>query len=1094
MQQFHNYYTLERPTNSFWYYFFFILKLPFSIPTWILSFFLARNLTNIALNPTQVKTQKPLHIVPLSDDINDPSAVIVNIHPHEFLKVFKDYLLKIRSVLGFSLVETHSQSYLVYDDPKDREYIDKVVEELKLLLEGKLDVDNLKNKKFKWSDIHLKGLERLDSKLRDYLFEKLYHEFGVEEVDTPQSIKLDFYSLEIPNNAILDSVEVSTEQEKQKPFSERKYIIACMARDQNYINWIKDFNKSANQIGCTVIGFNYRGIDYSRGMVWTQDNMVDDTLAQVQRLLDLGVKPENIGIEGMCLGGAVATLAAAQLHDKGIKVKLYNERSFRSLPRLVVGYIIPGANSNPWNPLNWFRYALAAVAYALITPLMWIVGWHMDAASAWDRIPVEDKDYSVVRRYKESTLVQDDGVIEDGFSSLASYVDEHRDEVKQKIENTEHLTEQEAILLHDKKETHEFSLAPNYSEKTLPHFVARRYLNNSQECMTMHDHMIGSFQQKFNSSRNKKESNGNFVNQRITKDSDAIRRPLCIANNGGAGHIMALMGVLNELEKDKEIKLIRSKHKAVLYEDKPSTFIGVMLRVGVYLMSVWGLGYVIGLISRFFGFPRLPDHKEFWVELNKVNDSQKNTVDSDNPQGRERDYVDMLLDVYPIGYESVAINNTLHRMDKIDDIHLLLGHKDTSEKVHYEVAFDFFLKKLVDAAEAGTPYTEIISTQSLSMTAICDAARYYNENYKPQKPILIHQFITDLPSRGCEHFLGNLESLTSEQRQVMHVYAVNLTRGVVKSFLDDGKYFNGVTNISPQHNPMIRPGFKNKSLEKYLDWDQDHTLEFKSYVKDSAGQFIPKNEKEKVFIPGGAKVAFILLSSTASLATVDYVKALLASKDDYEKVFVFGGLNDNIYQPIEDIIREYPLSEQEKIRKRIVRLGNQGDEEMGPIMTRSNCAFIRGGGMSIMEQMALPVHKNKAIFLHNIEKDNQPLTSGLPWEDGNADGLISFMKSKQRFVKKTSPNRIANDLDALDFKSITESVTETVINSESGLKSSSEPDLKEEPIRSAFEKRRSQLKKQPSKVSFCRYGLLASNNTVGNHLDSSLIKTPVIVV
>ena len=270
------------------------------------------------------------------DDKTDKGAVIVNVLPQESYKTLKDYLLILNSsIVKLPFISGILKRTLKYDNPDDKAYVDRAIEEINLLLEGNSKSDKCDGKKFAMSDIHIKGLESLDSELYAYFHEQLYKKYGKEFVNQPRSIKLDFYTLQTHDSSVLDSVAVSIESELKKPIAEKlKFVIACMARDQNYINWIKDFNYSAQSIGCTVIGFNYRGIDYSKGVVSTQENMINDALAQAQRLLRLGAKPENIGFEGMSLGGAVATLTAARLHEGGIRVILYNERSFRSLTSL----------------------------------------------------------------------------------------------------------------------------------------------------------------------------------------------------------------------------------------------------------------------------------------------------------------------------------------------------------------------------------------------------------------------------------------------------------------------------------------------------------------------------------------------------------------------------------------------------------------------------------------------------------------------------------------------------------------------------------------------------------------------------------------
>ena len=233
---------------------------------------------------------------------------------------------------------------------------------------------------------------------------------------------MDFFSLQTADDAVLDSIEFSCTEEYKKPMSQRKFVIMCLANGQNYIDWIKDYHFTAKEIGCTVIGFNYRGIDYSQGMIWTEDNMISDAMAQVRRLVSLGANPANIGIEGMCLGGTIATLTCALAHDRQLKVKLFNERGYRSIPRALAGVFLPRVGSSLWNPINWLRYLLAAIVYVVSTPFIGLAGWYMDAGSRWDRIPSTDKGYAVVRNFNDSdpNAPKEDGIVEDSWASIAS--------------------------------------------------------------------------------------------------------------------------------------------------------------------------------------------------------------------------------------------------------------------------------------------------------------------------------------------------------------------------------------------------------------------------------------------------------------------------------------------------------------------------------------------------------------------------------------------------------------------------------------------------------------------------------------------------
>jgi effector protein SdbA len=125
------------------------------------------------------------------------------------------------------------------------------------------------------------------------------------------------------------------------------------------------------------------------------------------------------------LGGAVATLAAAQLHERGYHVKLYNLRSFRSLSRVIMGYFLPNAKDNWSHPLTYLKYFAVALS-GLFIPLIWLSGWRLNAERAWDKIPTSNKDYALVREIDDNQkiTVEVDGLIHDThYLKLSSVAD-----------------------------------------------------------------------------------------------------------------------------------------------------------------------------------------------------------------------------------------------------------------------------------------------------------------------------------------------------------------------------------------------------------------------------------------------------------------------------------------------------------------------------------------------------------------------------------------------------------------------------------------------------------------------------------------------
>jgi effector protein SdbA len=1012
LQQDNQYYSLHHTQNekrSAWSY----LLMPTLLPRWLFSFLLARVVSNFVLNTTNVKRQEPVHYISLSDTQDGLQAVVINLLPHERNKLFHDFFLKFNhNVLSLLFINTPQKRKLYYRKKSDKAHVDRMLQEAEKLINGESKASKCVGKTFRWEEIHFKGIECLDASLRHYFFHCLQKKYG-DALFNQSEPQFNFFTLQTADGAVLDSVEVSCKGENEKPLSDRKFVIACLPRDQNYISWLKDFRYSAQNIDCTVIGFNYRGVCYSRGLLWTQDNAVNDAVSQVKRLLLMGVKPQNICLEGHCIGGAIATLAASQLHAERLRVKLFNERSFRSLPRLLAGYIFPNPQSNLWHPLTWLRYVIGTIVYVLMVPMLWAADWQMDAAHAWNKIPQSDKGFLVAQDHTNPEVHEDDGIVH-SWASIASVVDENKSTIAAKQQAGKPLTAQEKAVAMDPDEVHQFKMNPAINHRNkVPHLTPRRHLiqtHEQQAPLTGHDYIVKRIKEMFGSTSLRSDKHCE------PKLNPHLKNPLILASSGGTGHITAAMGIIDDMqqsEQDVHIPL----HQAHRYEEKNRSKLGLLIQLGVYLMSIQYIGKAIKYITNQAGYPSMPRHDEFWQEINKLNqaetDSNSEKQASNERLGRQRPYTDILLDICPAGYESIALYNTHHRNDQTKDLQLILKHQASSDRRYYQAVYAHILKMLKRALDKGEPYSEVISTQILSLNAICDAVACYNKYWLPKAnkkhdtaypPIEIHQYLTDLAAPDAKHFLYPLMRLTPIQQQQFHIHAVNMSPGVKFAYLNNGRGFKGIHDICPEKNPMVRAGFKNEALVAYTDTTQNHCVEIKTYPP-------APHDWKTIHIDANEKVASVMLGSQAATATVDYVRALL--KTGYDKIFVFGGLSPNIYPILDQIINEYPEERRAVIQQRIIRLGNQSDKAIGPIMSRSDCVVIRGGGLCIMEQMALPLPTNKKkIFLlhHTDAKGKQPLSTGIQWEDGNTENFIQYMKKQGIYARKSSPKRACKDL------------------------------------------------------------------------------------
>lgn len=980
------YYTLKQSKPPFFKTLFNILIFPIRVLNWLISFLFSQVIAQFVVNALFIKMQKDIHLAKTTAQAAD-DIVVVNFKRMPRFKWLNHLLFNFKSSFG---LHPQLKKILYYNNQDDKAYVDALLKKIKAVTEGTALEHERSGRKFDWSHIHLKGLEYLDLQMRAYVFEELDRQYGTEVYMDEKADDIEFYSLKTPDNAELDSVQITAPGEPDKSMQERKFVITCMARDQNYINWMKDLKYTATNLQATAISFNYRGIDRSRGQIWTSQDMVNDVLAQVERLTTLGAKPENICLDGMSQGGAIATIAAAKLLERNIMVNLNNERSFRSLPRLIFGYIAPDLqHAQWWNPLTYVRFFLAAVTYVISTPVLWITGWHVDAASAWKKIPHENKMYSAVR---DNNAPLFDGVIHDQFSSIASIE-----------ENTNN---QAGPYFVPSKEAAQKS---NYRG---PHFIARRNLisNHSSATHTNHDFFIDEMRKKFGIQSDNYQSKD--VDKRVSMESplpaNCPERPLILACSGGVGHISAAQGIIDHM-KARNPQVQVTKHQATLYVNKPTSATGLMLRMALWVSSVPGLGFLFKFLLSSLGYPDLPDYSTFWEQMDKLQNAET-VQDGNGLKGRERSYVDVLVDFYDSGYEFTALNNASHLSLNAQSLKKLLAHKASVEKSNYQSVYIKTLNMLKKAAENQHPFTQLISTQALSLDAICDAVIDYNQIFLPlfnQKNgtdysnIYIEQYLTDLPEPGCVNFLKNLDCLTNAQKSILEIHAVNIREPIKAAFFNKEQGFKAIYNIAPNHNPMVHAGFKDTKLQDYTQFSKPQTLTFLD--KD--------NYRQSAIINAHAKVASIMIGSLAANASVDYVKHLLDK--DYDHIFIFGGLNNRIAPEIDAILEIYPPVEQDKIKQKMILLPPQTDIEMAPIMARSHYVIIRGGGLSVMEQMAIPIMRDKTVLVHHDDTSNDSLTSGIDWEDSNTDALIYYLRQKGCRAFKTSPTK---GLDGLPTK------------------------------------------------------------------------------
>lgn len=403
-------YTLHLPRQSWWKKLISTLYKIVIFPVRLTQLLVGRLLTHLILNPFFRKQAQETLILTAHAKFSDPlfedNVFIINVLTQK--PIISQYIQNWFYLLNYKLSKSIFLSWLSNKSSHPLQtvnllHLEKVKKEIK---------KQITENKRPLHDIHLRGIEKLDPKSRATLLQDLQNEHHYDF-----SKNTDFYqsfTLKTPFGSILDSMEVKPPTAAGTPIEERKFIIMCMPRSNNYEHWLKQCRIYANQLDVTVIAFNYRGTGESKGLIYRQDDMRQDAYAQAQRLLALGVKDKNIALMGECLGANIATHVAGMLNQQGCAVSLYNARSFRSLPAVLQHTFRPLKDEPMLHPKTWMKWVGFAFMKYMISPILYLARWDLSVENEFKAIPEKNRDYLVVRSSKKTNggkYAHDDGVI-----------------------------------------------------------------------------------------------------------------------------------------------------------------------------------------------------------------------------------------------------------------------------------------------------------------------------------------------------------------------------------------------------------------------------------------------------------------------------------------------------------------------------------------------------------------------------------------------------------------------------------------------------------------------------------------------------------
>lgn len=149
----------------------------------------------------------------------------------------------------------------------------------------------------------------------------------------------------------------------------------------------------ARGVPVELIRFNYPGVLNSTGNLEEHTelaaSLIEAGIAQVQRLLDKGVKPENIQLQGTSLGGSISSYVASFYHARGQTLGALNaSRTFSSTTNVAISYL---------NKVPYVGFILGFILRPVIAFGLWGTDWLLDTAKHFASLPDDKAWYTVAR-------------------------------------------------------------------------------------------------------------------------------------------------------------------------------------------------------------------------------------------------------------------------------------------------------------------------------------------------------------------------------------------------------------------------------------------------------------------------------------------------------------------------------------------------------------------------------------------------------------------------------------------------------------------------------------------------------------------------
>ncbi len=158
----------------------------------------------------------------------------------------------------------------------------------------------------------------------------------------------------------------------------QKYILFCNPNRSPYEQIGTRYLRLVEDVGCSAVMFNPRGVVKSEGSPTSQGLALDVYTMFEYLVSEKGIDPNNIVIYGFSLGGATGSMGGKLVQEKypDAKIKMCSERSFDNLASEAYSLV------RDYVGVPVFAQIAGVISYLTIHA----IGWQMNAKASFDSI------------------------------------------------------------------------------------------------------------------------------------------------------------------------------------------------------------------------------------------------------------------------------------------------------------------------------------------------------------------------------------------------------------------------------------------------------------------------------------------------------------------------------------------------------------------------------------------------------------------------------------------------------------------------------------------------------------------------------------